>query len=204
MTQEPGMTIRERNKRKRLIGWIIFYLILIAGFTFAVYLQSQRINTLGFANGTLQLSVPKTQFTVGDPVSYTLKNGLNEPITFANTCPQEPVFVYSWTNNSWVRIHDIASASTCAGNPKQLTIPTGGNYTQSFANWPNLFNKPGIYRIVLLASNYTALPYADFRVVPKPVKPAVQTQVIIQKVITPVYITVPSSGGGGNGGGGDD
>jgi hypothetical protein len=197
------LTIRERNKRKRLFGWILIYIILIACFIFAVYWQTKRVNTLGFASGELQLTTSKIKYTVGDTVTYTLKNGLSQPLTFVNTCPQEPLFVYSWTNNTWVRIHATAASSACSGEPKQRTIAAGGTYTQSFADWPNLFNKPGIYRIVGLATNYTALPYADFQVVAKPVAPKIQTrtQVIIQKVITPVYITVPSSGGDGGGGG---
>ncbi len=197
-------TIRERNKRKRLIGWALLYVFLIAAFIFAMYWQVKRINTLSFASGTIELSTSKTKYTVGDPISYTLKNGLSQPITLLNNCPNEPLYTYSWTNNSWVRIHDTAAASTCQGEPKQRVIPAGGSYTQSFSNWPNLFKKPGIYRIVGLATNYTALPYYDFQVVAKPVPPRIQTQtqIIIQKIITPVYITAPSSGGDGGGGGG--
>jgi hypothetical protein len=194
MTRDPALvTIRERNKRKRLVGWIVFYLLLIGVFAFAVYWQTKRINTLDFASGTLQLATSKTKYTVGDTISYTLKNGLSEPITFTNTCPQEPLYIYSWTNNSWVRTHDMATASACAGEPNQRTIPGGGSYTQTFAKWPNLFNKPGIYRIVGLATNYTALPYADFQVIAQPVTQKTQTQIIIQRIITPIYITVPSN-----------
>lgn len=203
-------TVRVRNRYKRVFGWVFLYIILLAIFALTVYWQAKRVNTLGFASGEIQISTSKTKYTVGDTISYTLKNGLNQPITLSNDCPQQPLFVYTWTNNSWVRIHDTAAASTCAGEPKQRTIPSGGSYTQNFNNWPNLFNKPGIYRIVSLASNYTALPYADFQVVAKPVPPKVQvqtrTQIVIQKVITPVYISVPKSGGdgGGGGGGGDN
>jgi len=102
-----------------------------------------------------------------------------------------------------VRIHDTAAGSACSGQPAQQTVAAGTSYTQNFTNWPNLFSKPGIYRLVELATNYTALPYTDFQVVAKPVSAPVQvqtqTQIIIQKVITPVYITVPSAGGDGGG-----
>lgn len=203
MTQDSTLTtIRDRNKYKRLVGWILIYMLLIGGFVLIVYWQASRVNTLNFASGQLQLTTSKTSYTVGDKISYTLKNGLNHRITFLNVCPQEPLYAYSWINNSWVRIHDTATASACASHPKQRTIPAGGSYTQSFANWPKLFNKPGIYRIVGLATNYTALPYTDFRVVAKPVVPTpiiqTRTQIIIQKVITPIYIPVPSTGGGGD------
>lgn len=198
-------TIRVRNKRKRLVGWVVLYLLLTLSFVFAVYWHAKHVNTLNFASGEMQLTTSKTKYTVGDTISYTLKNVLNQPITFINTCPNEPLYVYSWTNNSsWVRIHDVSVASACVGEPKQRTIAAGKSYTQNFTKWPNLFNKPGLYRIVGLATNYTALPFTDFEVVAKPIPPAIQvqvqtrTQVIIQKVITPVYITVPSSGGGDN------
>lgn len=208
MTHETNSltTIRERNKRKRLAGWLVFYAMLIALFIFSFYSQAKKVNTLNFASGQISLTTSKTKYTVGDQISYTLKNGLSQPITLLNDCPQEPLFVYSWNNNSWVRVHDTAAASTCTNEPKTRTIPAGGSYSQSLSNWPNLFSKPGIYRLVMFANNYTALPYTDFQVVAKPVvvAPKIQTrtQVIIQKVITPVYISVPSSGGGGDGGGG--
>ena len=201
-------TIRERNKHKRLFGWVFLYLALIISFGFSVYWQAKRVNTLAFPTGTLQLTTSKSKYTVGDTISYTLTNNLHEAITLTNNCPQEPLYVYSWTNNSWVRIHDTAPASACAGQPKQRTIPAGGSYTQNFSNWPNLFKNPGIYRIVGLATNYTALPYADFQVVAKPAPPKVivqvqkQTQVIIQKVVTPIYVPVPTQSSGGDGGGG--
>lgn len=208
MSQTTLATIRERNKRKRLIGWIFFYLFLLAGFIFSAYWQVQKVNTLNFASGTLKLTTSKTKYTVGDTISYTLTNGLGQPITFTNTCPQEPLYTYSWTNDAWVRIHDTAAAAACNGQPKQRTIAAGGSYTQTFAAWPNLFSKPGIYRVVALATNYTALPYADFQVVAKPVPPKVQvrvqTQVIIQKIVTPIYIPAPTRSGGDGGGGGDN
>lgn len=209
MSQNKAVaTVRVRNRYKRMLGWVFLYLVLIALFAFAVYWQAKRVNTLGFASGEIQITTSKTKYTVGDTISYTLKNGLDQPITIADNCPQEPLYVYTWTNNSWVRIHDTTATSNCSGVPKQRTIPAGGSYSQNFNNWPNLFNKPGIYRVVSLASNYTALPYADFQVVAKPVPPKVQvqtrTQIVIQKVITPVYVTVPRSGGGDGGGGGDN
>ena len=55
----PLATIRERNKRKRLFGWILLYLILIAGFIGVVYWQAARVNTLVFPSGTLQLTTSK-------------------------------------------------------------------------------------------------------------------------------------------------
>lgn len=195
MTQRPTLTtIRERNRRKRLIGWVVFYLSLIMTFIAVVYWQAGSVSTFNFASGTLQLTTSKTRYTVGDTVRYTLKNGLSQPVTFVNSCPQEPLYIYSWIKNSWVRIHDTARRSTCVGQPKQHTIPAGGSYTQSFADWPKLFDKPGIYRIVGLATNYTALPYADFQVISKSNAPQTQTQIIIQKIITPIYIPVPSGG----------
>ncbi|HET9174309.1 MAG TPA: hypothetical protein VFN56_03445 [Candidatus Saccharimonadales bacterium] len=195
----PLSVVRERNKRKRLAGWVFIYLLLITVLVLAVFWQVKRINTLNFASGQLQLTTSKAKYTVGDDISYTLKNGLDHSITLLNKCPAEPLYVYAWTNNSWVRIHDTASPSVCESQPSQMTIVSGASYTQNFTNWPNLFKKPGIYRIVELATNYTALPYADFQVVakPTPLPTKTQIQVIIQKVVTPIYIPVPSGGDGG-------
>ena len=86
-----------RIKKRRLIGWILIYLLLIILFVFAVLWQARRVDTLNFANGTIQLATSKIKYTVGDKISFTIKNGLSEPITFLNSCPSEPFYTYSWT-----------------------------------------------------------------------------------------------------------
>ncbi len=201
-------TARQRSRKKRLIAWVIVYLLLFAGFLALVIWQSRRVNTLDFPNGQLQLTVSKTKYTAGDTVTYTLKNGLTNAITLVNKCPGEPLHVYEWENNQWVRIHEQASTSVCATQPKLVSIPSGGSLTKNYANWPKLFAKPGIYRLVAFADNYTALPYVDFQVVAKPTPPPAP-QVIYKPVYTPVYTpiyipTVPTGGGDGGGGGGDN
>ena len=187
--------VHQRNKRKRLICWIFFYILLVEGFVYLFYSQAVKVNTLQFDTGQLQLTTSKVKYTVGDSISYTLKNNLAHAVSFENACPQEPLYVYSWENNAWVRIHDTAAISACANMAKQTTIQAGATYSETFDNWPNLFKKPGIYRIVALATNYTAIPYADFQVEAKPVAPQTQTQIVIQKVITPIYIPVQTGGG---------
>lgn len=196
---------RKKRSSKRLISWILVYLVILALFLISIIRQGGKVNTLGFAPGQILLSVSKTKYTVGDTISYTITNGLNKPVTLEDHCPSEPLHVYQWESSQWVRIHDQAKTSVCANQPNQVQIPPDSSITKNYANWPNLFNKPGIYRIVAFADNYTALPYADFQVVDKPA-PAPAPQIIYKPVYTPVYTPIYVSGGGDHhsGGGGDN
>lgn len=207
MKKDKLQIVRVRNRRKRLVGWAAFYACLVASFLGLVMWQSRRVNTLDFQPGKLQISVSKTKYNLGETVNYTVTNKLGSPVTLINDCPQEPLHVYEWKNSSWIRVHSTADVGVCVNLPKQTILPTNGSITGNYANWPNLFDHAGIYRLVALANNYTELPYADFQVI-APTKSTVQiqtqTQIIYQPVYTPVYITVPAPGGGGGGDRGGD
>lgn len=196
-------SVRKKRSTKRLVSWVAVYLIILALFLVSIIRQGNKVNTLGFASGQILLSVSKTKYTVGDSISYTIENGLNMPITLENHCPNEPLHVYQWENDQWIRIHSQANQSVCTNQPKQIQIPANSSITRSYADWPKLFNKPGIYRIVAFADNYTALPYADFQVVDKPA-PAPAPQIIYKPVYTPIYTPIYVNGGGDRGGGGDN
>lgn len=204
MTADRNM--RQRNRRKRFAGWTLFYAVVFAVFLLVIFWQARRVNTLEFPRGQLELTTSKTKYTAGDTVTYTIKNGLSTSVKLVSRCPQEPLHVYQWKNNQWARIHDTAKSSVCNGQPNQTVVQSGGSFTGNYKNWSSLFAKPGIYRLVALANNYTALPYADFQVVakPKPAIPQIIYKPVYTPVYTPVYIPAPSGGGGDGGGGGDN
>lgn len=179
-------TVRQRNHVKRFVSWIVLYVLIFVAFLALIYHQSSKVDTLEFPSGQLQITTSAAKYTAGNTIHYTLKNNLVSPITIVSHCPQEPLHVYQWENNQWVRIHDTANTTICSKYPKQLTVPPNGSIHASYADWPNLFKKPGIYRIVAFADNYPELPYADFQVVPKPT-PAVAPKTVYIPVYTPVY-----------------
>jgi len=184
-------TVRQRNHRKRLISWVITYVCIFAGFLILIYWQAQKVNTQSLPNGQLQVTVSKDKYTVGDTVVYTVSNGLANDITLIDNCPREPLYVYQWQSGQWLRIHDTAKLTSCAGQPKQITIASGSSVTKNYATWSKLFAKPGIYRIVAFANNYTDLPYVDFQVVAPPAA-APAPQIIYKPVYTPIYIPSPT------------
>lgn len=190
-------SVRHYGRVRRMIGWIVFYLVVLEAFVAIVYWQGSQVNTSEFAKGQLELTTSKTTYTQGDTVSFTLKNRLSQPITMINDCPHEPLHVYQWKNQQWTAIHDTKDTVSCVGQPAQTVIPVNGVVTKDYARWPSLFDSPGIYRLVVYASNYTSLPYADFQVVAKPAQ-AAAPKVYYVPVPTPVYIPVytPSAGGG--------
>ncbi len=194
-----------KHRTRRIVLTVLFYILLFVAFLFVMYQQANKVNTLEFASGQIELTTSKTKYTVGDTITYTIKNGLNTPITLLFDCPNQPFHVYQWTNNQWVAMTAKAKQSACSNLPNQVKLAPNASLTKNYSAWPKLFNKPGIYRIVAYANNYTALPYADFQVVDKPT-PAPAPVVIYKPVYTPVYtpIYVQSSGGDHSSGGGGD
>lgn len=190
--------IHQRNRFKRLGVWIAIYLLVFGIFLAVILHQSSRVNTLGFAAGQIGLTVSNAKYTVGQTVDFTIINQLDKPITLVENCPNAPLHVYQWESNQWVSIHSTSTTIICSNQLGRIVIQPNATYKGNYSNWPQLFAKPGIYRLVAFADNYTSLPYVDFEVVAKPTP--VTPTVIIQQVFTPIYLTAPTDHSGGGGG----
>lgn len=191
--------VHQRNHRKRLFGWIAFYIVVLGLFIAVIYFQAKKVNTLELPTGHIQLLATQAKYTVGDTVGFTIRNNFSAPIYLVNKCPQMPLHVYEYKNDSWQRLTDQADAKACAGPQTTTTIAPGASLTKNYAGWPHLFASPGIYRLVAYADNYPDLAYTDFQVVAPPPKPLPQpAPVIIYKpvytpVYTPIYIPAPAA-----------
>lgn len=198
------VVVRHRNHHKRFFGWLLLYIAIILLFLAYVYRQGSKINTLQLPSGEIQLTTSKSKYTVGDTVSFTIKNTFSSPVYMVDKCPQELLHVYQFKNSAWVRLHDNAKSSACPVDKKTVAISAGKSITENYANWPQLFNSPGIYRIAAFADNYPTIAYADFLVVAKPLKPLpAPAPLVIYKpvytpVYTPIYIPAPNRDGGGD------
>ena len=185
---------------QRFQRWTLLYItIIFAGFILINH-QLHRATSRVLPSGTLQLVATQLQYKLGQTVSVKLLNNLDTPVVMNLRCPQEPLSVYRWEQNRWVRIHDTIETAKC-GAPTTVTVASGGTYTVSYANWSSLFNTPGIYRVAALATNYDGLAYTDFIVQAPPVTvkapaPQIQPIYIYKPVYVPIY--VPSGGGGGD------
>lgn len=191
-----------KNHNRRLIAWSLLYLILVVVFLIAFLTQIMKVNTLQIPSGYLQIVSQKTKYTVGDTVSFSLLNGYNTPIQLYNKCPKPWLHIYQFKNQVWNQISAIANITQCASEPQSLTIAPHKSITENYSLWPKLFNSPGIYRLVVFASNDPTLAYTDFQVVAKQVILSAPSPVVIYKpVYTPVYTPVYVPTGGGDGGG---
>lgn len=189
----PERFVRLPKTPARYAGWVTFYVLALVIFIFVIYWQSSKVNTLNFPSGTITLTTSKQKYNVGETVSYTITNGLNSSVLLPATCPAEPLHVYTWNGTAWVALHANAATAACENLPKQTELPPGKTLTQDFSKWPDLFAKPGIYRVVALANNYNGLPYADFEIgtPPKKIEPTVIYRDIYHNIYTPVYLPSP-------------
>lgn len=174
--------------RVRLI-WACVYIVILAGATALAYYAAEQIKTRIVPTGQIQLSVPYSQYMVGEAISFSLKNNFNSSVDVMNQCPAEPLAVYYQQNGSWIRQHDTASASDCLAEQRQVTVPANGVVNGTFAPWHHLFEKPGKYRIVAYVEYYNALPYQDIEVLPYPV---IAPPPAPKPVVAPILYTAPA------------
>ncbi len=175
------------------LRWLAVFVVLFVGIVFASFVALDRIRTYSLPTGGIQLSTRYTQYLVGEPVSLTIKNGFNSPISIITSCPSGPFAVYRSVNNKWVRIHDTISATNCSALPGTLQLPAAGSSTLSLSDWSQLFATAGSYRIALHVQYTNALPYVDFEVMTPPA-PYVAKAPVPTPVQSPQIASTPRSG----------
>jgi hypothetical protein len=133
-----------------------------------------RVSALLFAaptvnGGQIRLTVDQSQYSVGQTVRFKLSNNSPKAISVINNCPNEPLEVYyldaSTVTAQWQRVRDSANAAKCIDAPRQYTIDPGTESSASYRYWPELFAKPGRYRIVAPVEQYDDKPTVEFDVI---------------------------------------
>jgi len=164
--------LRTRNMVVHLhLLWVAFYIVvvsLIAGVAYYYYHEHKEDQ---FPVGSIELKVSKPRYKPGETVSFSVINHFPTTIYVTNRCPQEPLDVYIWEDKQWKQIHDIAKDedSQCFTQPRRVPVAPSSTLSYSFKDWPDLFKKPGVYRIVMKIDHYKGYPFQDFAVL-KPQK----------------------------------
>jgi hypothetical protein len=96
---------------------------------------------------TLELSLPKERYQVGESVAVILSNTSAENAYVMNNCPHEPLSVTRLTTAGWVAIQDDISVDQCAGEARDYEIPANRSVRVSYDKWQEAFSIPGTYRI---------------------------------------------------------
>lgn len=157
--------------------WAIVFAGITLSITLVLFHTYGRIETYSLPSGGVQLSVPYSRYLVGETVSFTVTNNFNSSIYVSNGCPSEPLNVYRYENNAWVRIHATTELKNCQNQERSVAVPAHHSMTATFANWPSLFSQPGKYRIAMQVQFYNQVPYQDFEIIsPPPVAVATTTQ----------------------------
>lgn len=157
-----------QNPHRSRRAWLVFYILLFIGLLAIFWAIADRIRTYAIPSGAIQLVIPYKEYLVGEPITFTLKNNYNSAIYVTNNCPSEPLAVYRYENNKWVRLHELTDVKNCPTGSRQVKVPAGGEQSGSYANWPTLFSQPGKYRVVAYVDYFDVAPYQDFEVITKP------------------------------------
>lgn len=151
------------------ILWVIFYVavfVVVGIFAYKLYDEHKEDS---LPAGSITLSTNKTKYQVGEVVKFKVTNHFPTTIYVANTCPSEPLDVYIWQNKKWQQISAIARNpdSKCYGQPRRIAVAPNSSLSYSYKEWPDLFAKPGVYRIIMKVDHYEGVPFRDFKVLKK-------------------------------------
>ncbi len=178
-------------KKKIFLPWIILYLLIIGGATAWAFSVYNKNNEYRLPSGKVELTVSKTNYQLGETVEFTVTNDFPVSIFVINNCPQEPLNVYEWKNKIWVQLHDEAKTDAeCYTEERNVEISSGDKRSYNFEDWPNLFNKPGVYRIATEIDHYSDTPFQDF-VILEPAK-VIEVRNGATPILAPVPVLVPS------------
>jgi len=176
-----------RNPHKLRLIWVILYIIISVVVIYVAVQAADKIKTHTLPTGKVQLTIPYSKYLVGEKIGYTIKNEYTSPIYIINSCPSEPLTVYRQESGKWVRQHYEAKLKDCPDEDRQISVDAGQTVGGSFANWHNLFKRPGKYRVVAVIEHYDSLPYQEFEVV----EPSVAS--IDQTIVTNTELPVINS-----------
>jgi hypothetical protein len=190
-----GELLHAENPWQSRLRWLGVYAVLTLAVLGGSYAMVSRIRTYSLPTGGVQLSVPYSTYITGETVSFTVKNNFNSAIYINNGCPSEPLSVYRFENNAWVRIHATTALTNCASQERTVKVPANSAMTATFANWPTLFASPGKYRLVMQVQYYNALPYQDFEVITPPAPFVASKSSSAVATATPGSSSATSSGG---------
>lgn len=165
---------RELRTRSMVIRfhilWLAFYVALAIGIGFFVYHLYTEHKEDVLPAGYVDLKVGKQKYQPGDTVSFKVTNNFPTTIYITNNCPEEPLDVYKWDGSKWHQIHDYYNGhdGMCSDQSRRIAIKPNSTLSYSYKDWPDLFKKSGVYRIVMRVDHYEGVPYQDFTVLNKP------------------------------------
>ena len=164
--------LRTRNMVIRFhILWVVFYIVLLSGVAAIAWNIYREHDEDQYPSGAIELKVGKEEYQLNEEITFKVKNNFPTTVFVTNSCPEEPLNVYRWQDEEWHQIHDKATNpdGECFKQPRRIAIKPNSALEYHFKDWPNLFSKAGVYRIVLDIDHYDDLPFQDF-VVLKPLE----------------------------------
>lgn len=159
--------------QKHRIALACVYVAIVLLVLVLFWRLGSQLHTRSLPRGSVSIQVEHSQYLVGEKVLFTVRNDYNAPMYVSNHCPYEPLDVYRWETDKWVRVHDEVDPYSCVNKDSHIKVAAKSSMTGSFAPWKNLFSRPGKYRLVVVVNYYDALPYTDFEVIGKPVVPEI-------------------------------
>ncbi len=113
---------------------------------------TQNRNTPPEELSDFSLKTAKQEYSQHELVTATLRNNTDQAITIPNECPNEPLDVYTYIDNTWKQETNAANIPCTATKPEDafITIEPKTEHVISYNDWNHaLFNELGRYKIAV-------------------------------------------------------
>lgn len=136
------------NKFNKFLKNALIFLIIfvIVNYIFQYFQGDKKEELLNAGNFIFETT--DTEYSRRQVVTVSLTNNTKEPIIIPNECPNEPLTVFRYENNEWIK--KTASPELNCSLSKDITIQPDKKIKIAYDNWNHtLFNDMGRFKIDL-------------------------------------------------------
>ncbi len=131
-------------KSKFLQFLLMFFVIFFVLQLFGIGKPVDKDNT---EKNDIEITTQNSSYNLGDSIILNITNNLDTDITIENSCPEEPLDIYKYSNGEW---NEITAKGVEIDNCSDIIVQSNTTYGINYGPWKNsIFSEKGDYKFVL-------------------------------------------------------
>ena len=140
--------------RYRYLKLTAIYAIFAIPMALTGYIVTRGIQATPLASDKLVLTATKDAYAPGEEVKLLLSNDTDSVVYVQDHCPEPPLAISYKNGQTWEEIHIKTASKACANDKRHIAIQPHTSAPIHYDDWPQLFARPGTYRITAQLENY--------------------------------------------------
>ncbi len=124
-----------------------------------------RVYKKTLPNESISIITSKDEYKIGEEIFFAIQNKTEKTLFIENECPWEPIEIYEYKNNKWVKLKARSSIVKCE-NAKEIILKPYELSGTSFLPWSNIIlNNSGTYKLEVDIEGYKNSVEKEFKIV---------------------------------------